>query len=207
LRAWAVRLLGQLDAKLTAETWQELVKLAQTDPSPDVRLQLASACQRWRKYTDPTEVLHALMARGEDAKDPAIPLLAWVGYEPSVVPGYEKELTWLADHGSSPLISGFILPRGMRRLVATGEGRHLDAALRFLASLDVKPLRASLDGLIEALRGRRLEPTAGWKSATTFLYNHADREVWEKVRELGIHFGHPESLTWAQDRATNAKVE
>jgi putative membrane-bound dehydrogenase-like protein len=207
LRAWAVRLLGQLDAKPAAETWSELVKLAQTDPSPDVRLQLASACQRWRKHTDPTEVLHALMARGEDAKDPAIPLLTWVGYEPGVVPGYEKELTWLADHGSSPLVSGFILPRVMRRLVATGEGPHLDAALRFLSGLDVKPLRASLDGLIESLRGRRLEPTAGWKGVTTFLYNHADAEVWEKVRELGIHFGHPESLSWARERATNAKVD
>src|SRR5262249_50696591 len=133
LRAWAVRLLAQLDVKLSAETWKKLIQLAKEDPSADVRMQLASGSQRWRKHDDPTEVLQALMQHSEDATDPSIPLLIWVAYEPSLLPDYERKLAWLGQHADNdPLVRDEIVPRALRRLVATGDPQHLNAAVSFL---------------------------------------------------------------------------
>src|SRR5262249_10274594 len=49
VRAWAVRLAAQAAGAPPAG---ELHRLAENDPSPDVRLQLAAACQRLRGRLD-----------------------------------------------------------------------------------------------------------------------------------------------------------
>jgi putative membrane-bound dehydrogenase-like protein len=210
LRAWAVRLLGQLDKPLAPETWQDLVKLAKADPSPDVRLQLASSCQRFRAHSDPDEVLRELMLRSEDAKDPVIPLMVWVAYEPGVVPGYEKALDWLAAHAAdSPVVRDAIAPRALRRLVATNEPKHLEAAVGFLARLNsADAVAGSIDGLLEALKGRRLEPPKAWAEVTKHLTKFADAtEVGRRAQRLGVHFGDQKAVAFFEAEAANPKAE
>jgi putative heme-binding domain-containing protein len=207
VRAWAVRCLGQLDATIEDQTFNKLDAMvgARHEKSPAVRLQLASAMQRMRRHLSPhySEVLlEDLMEYDQDAKDPAIPLMIWFAYEP-LVPTWQKEiLNWISLQADKHVIvRDTILPRVVRRLAASGLPADLDAALHFLKKLNPPSMSVALDGLLEQLRGRRLEPTAGWKEETAFLFGQADRGVQERARRLGLHFGHPESIQWALDTA------
>ena len=82
VRAWTVQ-LGCEDGRPTEALLAEFARLAQDDPSPVVRLYLASAAgriaipQRW-------PILAALAAHEEDAKDLNISLLLWYAAEPAV---------------------------------------------------------------------------------------------------------------------------
>src|SRR5262249_29683754 len=152
IRGWAVRLLGQLDAPPSDSIWKLLAAIAREDSSPDVRLQLALSCQRWRGRKEIGDILRALMTRTEDVNDPAIPLMIWVAYEPSLVPNYRLELNWLTEHDTAPLVRQHILPRALRRLNATGQPEHLDAALRALAGIPSEGMIPAADALLEGMR-------------------------------------------------------
>ncbi|HXG09011.1 MAG TPA: PVC-type heme-binding CxxCH protein, partial [Gemmataceae bacterium] len=213
VRAWAVRLLGQRDARLSGPTLAELMKRAKDDPSPDVRLQLASSCQRLRLHHEPgvtRNLLQALMLRAEDAHDPVIPLMIWIAYEPEVVDHYEEILTWLVRHApDQPIVRDQIAPRVLRRLAATGEAKHLEAAVAFLARLSSAPaIAAGLDGLLEALRGRRLEAPASWAVLQKHVSYFADASaIGRRMERLGIHFGDPEAVAFMEREAQNGKAE
>ena len=62
-------------------TLEKFAEMAKSDPSPVVRLYLASALQRM-----PAEkrwpILEGLLTHAEDADDPNIPLIVWYGAEP-----------------------------------------------------------------------------------------------------------------------------
>jgi hypothetical protein len=82
VRSWAVRFAGEdrdpSDAVLAA--WAEM---AAKDPSPLVRLFLASTLQRV-PVPKRGEVLKGLVARAEDAEDPNLPLMVWYALEPLI---------------------------------------------------------------------------------------------------------------------------
>jgi putative membrane-bound dehydrogenase-like protein len=82
IRSWAVHLLAEgrqpSDAAL-----RRFAELARQDPSPLVRLYLASALQRV-PVTRRWDVLAGLLARDEDAKDHNLPLMLWYAAEPFV---------------------------------------------------------------------------------------------------------------------------
>ncbi len=209
VRAWAVRLLGQLDRKPSDDMWAALVKLAEKDDSPDVRLQLASACQRWKAHRNPKDLLQALMLRSEDAKDPVIPLMLWIPYEPGVVSDVQPTLDWLLAHGGkSTLVRDEIVPRAVRRLASTNEPKHLEPVLVFLNRLeDVQARIAGLDGLLEALRGRRLDPPAVWTKGEINLANVRNAALIQRVHQLGIHFGDKAAVAEAEKRAIDQKAD
>jgi putative membrane-bound dehydrogenase-like protein len=191
IRVWAVRLLSQLDERLSDGAWERLVELAKTDPSPDVRLHLAAACQRFRQHRDPKDILFALLQRKEDAKDPAIPFMIWIALEPSVVGQVQPEvLDFLTKHADEPMVQEAILPRTTRRMVATGDPKQLEMALQFAQKLNNAPTRiAALDGILEGLRGQRLEAPAIWKSGQLNLVDIKHGALILRVHKLGIHFG------------------
>ncbi len=207
VRSWAVRLLGQFDAKPADATWGKLVKLAETDASPDVRMQLASSCQRWRKHRDPRDLLQALMRRSEDARDPVIPLLVWVAYEPGVVPEQEKALDWLAANAAGNAVArDHVAPRALRRLLATGESKHLEAAVEFLGRVDdPQALASALGGMLEGLRGRRLEPPPAWREVAGRLRRSSAGEVAERGTLLGVHFGDADAVAALEKVAADPK--
>lgn len=191
LRTWGIRLLGQLDKPLSNETWKAIHTLAQTESNPDVRLHLAAACQRFRQHRDPKDILFALLQRKEDANDPAIPFMIWVALEPSVTQKAQAEvLDFLAKHAEEPMVRDAILPRTTRRMVATGDPKQLEAALLFAQKLQNGPSRVTaLDGVLEALRGQRLEAPSIWKSGELNLVDIKDTALILRVHKLGIHFG------------------
>ena len=82
IRAWTIQLLCE-DKKPGAAALAEFVRLAKDDPSPVVRLYLASACQRLT-VAERTPIVEALIAHAEDATDQNLPLMYWFATEPLV---------------------------------------------------------------------------------------------------------------------------
>jgi hypothetical protein len=80
VRAWGLRLDLEDGEAFRRET---LLEMAKTDPSPVVRLHLASACQRM-PIRERFPILEALAQRMEDVDDPNLPLMVWYALEPWV---------------------------------------------------------------------------------------------------------------------------
>jgi putative membrane-bound dehydrogenase-like protein len=227
IRAWAVRLLGQLDRNLEQETWNRLAGLAEKDSSPDVRLQLASSCQRWSALPRPKDrrpscfgVSWHLLFRDGDANDPVIPFMAWLAFEPTVAvealsPSSFDAIELLAGTGGTakeehPFIRDHIVPRMLRRLASTGETRDLNRAVmlaRFVES--PRACVATLDSLLEALRGRRTEPPEAWSATeqqlTKAFKDHPD--VLRHVQQLGVHFGDQTAVAALERDAQDTRLD
>src|SRR5690606_3661177 len=75
VRAWGIQLAAE-DGSLTPGLRDRFLELARRDPSPVVRLYLASAAQRAPDDTA-WPIVEALALHGEDAQDRNIPLLLW----------------------------------------------------------------------------------------------------------------------------------
>ena len=133
VRAWDVRLLGDHGgAMVTSATADALVALAESDPSPVVRAQLACTAKRLPAGVGLT-VASVLMTHAGDSKDPFIPLLIWWAFE-AHIPANLNEVVdrlsarseaWDTDLGRT------ILERVARRLVA-GDPPQWQAALLLL---------------------------------------------------------------------------
>jgi hypothetical protein len=82
VRGWAIQLLAE-DQKPSAATLERFAELAKADPSPVVRLYLASAMQR-TPLEQRLPVLEALLSHAEDASDQNLPLMYWYALEPVV---------------------------------------------------------------------------------------------------------------------------
>src|SRR5262249_42712149 len=100
VRAWAIRLLGDAGGA-PPRAVERFAAMAKDDPSPKVRLYLASALQRLpapRRWA----VAEALLAHGEDADDPNLPLMDWYAVAP-LVPDDVARAVVLAARSAIPL--------------------------------------------------------------------------------------------------------
>jgi putative membrane-bound dehydrogenase-like protein len=105
VRAWAVQLEAE-DGKLPAGL---LASLAKDDPSPVVRLYVASALQRV-PVEERWEALEALVAHAEDAEDHNLPVMIWYAAEPCV-PKDSAKAAALAAKSKIPKVREFIARR------------------------------------------------------------------------------------------------
>ncbi len=220
-RAFTYRALGEaqhdIPAVLTA-----LETAAGAERNPIHRRELASAALRFADKHDVAPLLHALMAHKEDAKDPVIPHLVWYAYEkvlankasggrqapegehtrgPDGPRSLGSELTWLQEHAAgNPLVTDHIVPRAMRRLVATGRPEDLALCVKFAAGLtDAAARKAALDGLAVALKDQVVDAPAGWPEAQKALLAANDPAVAELVDKLAVSFRDPAALRRAFD--------
>ena len=108
VRSWAIQLLMN-DTRLTEAGVTLLTEMAQKEKSPLVRLYLASAAQRVEVKLR-TPLLRALLAHGEDADDPNLPLMYWYATEP-VVAADSKQAVQLLVACKIPKLRQFITRR------------------------------------------------------------------------------------------------
>jgi hypothetical protein len=108
LPGWAVRLLLE-DGKASPGATARLAEMARKDPSPYVRLALASglqrlpAGQRW-------DIAAGLAGHAEDAADAYLPLMIWYGIEAAVPADPERAAALLAG-ARVPLVRQYIARR------------------------------------------------------------------------------------------------
>ncbi len=192
LRAWAIQLLCERDTP-AADIVAQFVGLAKTDPSPVVRLYLASALQRL-----PVEkrwpILEQLVRHADDAADANLPLMLWYAIEPTVPTDPARALA-LARHARIPLVREFIARRAAEHAVSQGEQANFTSFISVLMIADEAAQRDLLHGTLTGLRGQKnLKMPTDWPAAYTQLRRHADAKVREDAVRLALIFGDPQAV-------------
>jgi putative membrane-bound dehydrogenase-like protein len=88
VRAWAIQLSYET-GNPSGAILEKFAQLAASDPSPAVRLHLASALQRL-PIAQRWDIAAALASHGEDATDQNIPLMLWYGIEPLAAADHDR---------------------------------------------------------------------------------------------------------------------
>jgi putative membrane-bound dehydrogenase-like protein len=133
IRAWALR--WSFDTwKRDIPSLETIEAIAENDPSPRVRSQLASIVGR--SYGLCSSLVERLAARNEDADDPHIPLLIWWAIEAHRVhPSSVNASLWrVEDFWKLPLVRRHLTERMARRFAASGDAKGLDACGVMLAT-------------------------------------------------------------------------
>ncbi len=125
LRAWAIQFLCDASPTNAFETVSDFARstvderilrkfteMAKSDPSPVVRLYLASAVQRLPN-ADRWTILEGLVSHSEDISDNNLPRVIWFALEPMVTEHSQRALQ-LAIHGEMPILQEYVA----RRMVA-----------------------------------------------------------------------------------------
>ena len=201
LRAWTIqlafesqdnlaRLMRQADEQgLKADP--DLNKLAESDPSPLVRMFIASAAQRASDAEFRADLVKRLLAHSEDAADHNLPLMYWFALEP-LVAGQPKDMLAVALDTKLPKILNFTTRRSA--LLATTEARDLIAEK--LGTLDDSAQQFDmLAGLSAALKGQRSVPMPkGWDAVETKLGTSPHADVRTLAQTLSLTFGSQKAL-------------
>jgi putative membrane-bound dehydrogenase-like protein len=140
VRAWAIQLLME-DRQPPPRALEAFARMAREDASPVVRLYLASALQRLdRRARWP--IASPLAARREDAGDPNLPTMLWLGIEPLVAENPVLALE-RASAAAIPSIARFTA----RRVVDANEIEPLVAAISKQPAAEISLLEGMRDGL------------------------------------------------------------
>src|SRR5262249_50273578 len=120
--------------------------------------------------------------------------LLWVAYEPGLAAKPKEELNWLRDNApGNELIAYIIIPRAMRRLVASGKAEDLAACVAFLGELQVAQANA-LQALVFAIGSRTLDAPKDWKSVESKLAANENADVRRLTNSLAVKFRDPEAV-------------
>src|SRR5262249_55792159 len=152
---------------------ERMAGLAVSDPSPIVRLALASAVGRL-SHDDRWPILRGLVSRGEDANDRNLPLLYWYALEPLIPQAMDRTFE-LALRGEVPLLLRYTT----RRIAEIGSPEAFALLVDRLGKLDAIDGRITvLKAVNSALRGRRRAPMpTGWPTTFAALRNCNDKTV------------------------------
>ncbi|MCA9049741.1 MAG: PmoA family protein, partial [Planctomycetaceae bacterium] len=179
LRAWSIQLLCEdRDAPQTA--LDTFVAMAKSDPSPVVRLYLASAMSRIPDKEVRLQLAEQLCRHADDVGDHNIPKMIWFGLEPLVTQNPQRALQ-LASASQIPLVTRHIGRRLadaemyeplLQHMTETAAGRH-DLLL----------------GLRDAVEGRfDMAAPQGWEAVAVRLRDTNDPDA-ALVRQLSQQFG------------------
>jgi putative membrane-bound dehydrogenase-like protein len=204
VRGWAVTCVAER-GRPAAAVFDRLVALAGSDPSPSVRLRVASAAQK----LPPAErwpLLSALALHAEDISDHNLPLMNWFAAEPSVAVDPQRGVE-LLKATPQPKLQEFIARRVLAASL-TDDSRSSAAMVALVAVLgDLNsPTRAAvLRGLGAAAQGRQSLPEpVGWPSIYQRLRLDGDAAVREQARMLALRFGSDSALDEIREVAADA---
>lgn len=183
IRAWSIQLLCE-DRTVTKEAFLKFLDLAQSDPSPVVRLYLAAALQRlggdqiW-------EITRELVQHSEDSDDHNIPKMIWFGIE-SAIPKNPSRSLQLALSSKIPLITKHIA----RRLADADELEALVEAVR----KSPQDRRLLLLGMRDSLANRaEVKPPPSWNSLYSLLQSE-EGETAQIANQLAQQFGDSQAV-------------
>ena len=200
VRRWAIQFLCEGREQQTSASHSALSKfltLAQSDPSPIVRLALASNAQRL-KSNNRWEVLSRLAIRTEDSNDHNLPKMIWFGIEPLVCQrpsdaiglGMKTPFKLLARHIGRRLVDG----ERMKELVAAMNERP-----NFSTGL--------LLGMRDALEGQfQLGAPDGWKALEQQLMK-LEPETRQVATQLSQQFGSQAAATRLLGQLDDSEVD
>lgn len=183
IRAWAIQLLCE-DMDPGEAALAEFKELAKSDPSPVVRLYLASALQRIPEASV-WDLASGLLGHADDIDDHNIPKMIWFGIQPHVAENPVLAME-VASKSKIPMVSQFIARRAT-------SGKLLEAVVESLASASSSGVRkVLLEGMRDGLLGQRdLTAPAKWSNLERDLLN--DAELKNVTLQVGQLFGSAEA--------------
>lgn len=154
VRTWAIRLQGD-SRQAGPEFAAALAALARTEPSPQVRNQMACTAKRLTAERG-LPVVRELLRRAEDLQDPQIPMLLWWAVEAKAVSDRDQVLGLLEnpEDWQAPITRSILVERLARRYMAQED--FLACATLLDRAPDRNLGRLVVAGLAKALEGRRL---------------------------------------------------
>ena len=180
VRSWAIQFLTE-DGQPSARAIQGMVTLAKRESSAVVRRYLAGALQRIAE-NDRWEIASSLVTYAEDADDPNIPIMLWLGIEPLVVGQPERALA-LATNSKIPSLAQKIA----RRLVDDNQLKPLIAALGEKSGVQA----TLLNGLLAGMDGNMdVKEPANWTQVYRRL--QSDAKLSAMADEVAQNFGNAE---------------
>ncbi len=198
VRAWAIRFV--LEDRKPSEAWLErLADLAKSEPSPVVRLELASGLQR----IDPGsrwDIASALISHREDIADANLPLMYWYGMEP---------LGEIDPQRAANLIPVSQIPIVREYLARRIAPIKIDPLVGILAKSDSPSVdRDLLTGMHDALREQpaRAMPD-GWEEVAAKLEKSLNQDVRIQSRVLSLLFGDQQVIPVLRHVAADTKAE
>jgi len=196
IRAWAIQLLCE-DFSPPEAALKQFTRMAGLDPSPVVRLFLASAMQRIPDKSA-WDIAERLAMHAQDNEDHNLPKMIWFGLEP-LVPADPQRALALAQSSEIRLISRHVA----RRLV---DADQLDAVAA-AARLQTAPQLNILLGIRDGLEGRYdVEAAADWKDIYTSIRSQGGEHS-KIALQLSQQFGDTVAaqtlLTTLQDRSAS----
>ncbi len=232
-RTWIYRFLGEIPGKCPAVV-AGLEAAAETEKEASNRREIASAAIRLANSNEITTLIHSLLKRKEDAKDPVIPQLVWIAYEKSLASGGRQspdktapnekpkdnqgtnvprspvadELTWLAEQApDNEFVRDQIVPKVMRRLVATGQAADLKLCVEFATKLkDAASREKALEGLAIALAGQSVNAPEAWPALQAEIAKDNNPTLVALANKLSVNFRDPAAIKRALDIAANVKL-
>ncbi len=192
VRAWLVQLACEVGAP-SAAALERFAQLAVNDPSPVVRLYLASACQRLPLAARPP-ILRGLLGHEEDSGDHNLPAMDWYALESVAAADPSAALALWPHIEISKLRSNLV-----RRIAQPAEAGALATLTTSLlgsestnaaeaAPMQLLVLRAMNQALIAQ---RSLPAPAGWSAIHARLSASPNTEVRAEAMTLALTFGDP----------------
>ncbi len=227
-QAMMIRTVAQSNA-ISPALLKSLAAIATNVKDAGVRRELASAAIRLADKHDVAPLLHALMTHKEDAKDPVIPHLVWLAYEkrltsldrkeadtrndsteeplPRGRTSLAEELAWLAEESpKNAFIRDQIVPRVMRRLVATGKADDLRLCVEFAAKTkDAATREKALEGLTIALDKQAVAPPQAWALLQADIVKGGNPKHVALANKLAVSFRDPKAIQRATEVLRNSK--
>ena len=196
VRGWAVRLIAQ---EWTAGV-PALAELAKTEPSAQVRRELASALS-YLPLERRAAIAEPLLARAEDAQDHNIPLLLWYGIEPLVGADAVRGLA-LAEVCRHPRTVDFIY----RRLAGDAAARAQVLSLALRVSDSAR--RATLvSRVVEGVRqAGSFSAPEGWAVLVAGLRQGASPDLLANLNELDALAGDEASRAYYRGHLADEKA-
>ena len=182
VRSWVIQLLCE-NGSLTVPLETKLIQLAASDPSPTVRLYLASAIQR---LSSPTAwaLIEALALHSEDAGDRNLPLLLWQSLAERM-PGNVDRAFKLADTTKIPALADYI-----GWYAASLGNDDLEHAIDRLGQLRGEAQNRLLAGVALAMDNTAGVPMpAAWKRIAPQLYASSMDRVRKDAQKIAAAFG------------------
>jgi putative membrane-bound dehydrogenase-like protein len=201
-RAWTIQLAAE-DGAITEKQHELLQRLAETDPSPVVRLAIAAAAQRL-----PLEqrwvLVRNLIDHSQDATDPNLSLMIWYAMEPLADVNAANALH-LSNHSEIPILLQYMA----RRVSSSGSPAALAVPVdRMIGMGDDQKRHAFLKGMSEALKGRRqLEMPQGWPELLVELRSSNNHETRQLAESLAVTFGDAKAMGSLRSKLVDSKAD
>jgi len=194
VRSWSIQLICETKNP-PAEARKLFLEMAKNDPSPTVRLYLASALQRipenWK-----WDLAAELLTRKEDSNDHNIPKLIWFGISDLIEEDAERFLA-LANQSEIPLLTGYMARRAV-------DGDQLNPLVASIQKATTNKILL-LEGMINGMEGRTdLSVPDNWKTLESQL--KGNKTTAKLAEDISALFGDAEATQKALANLQNSTV-